>query len=799
MGKPLLVKPGGVPRINWAHSLAKDLVVCITPETGDLLTSTPIILNAAGAISKTPYGSSIQSTSAANAGGAVSAAYLNLPTWSPLYSVGAQHTVVMGVWNNTQNNPTGYSTYLSVPVVNPYGDPYAAIALTIDTAGGWETDIAFSTNPATQYFQSVTSINPATDLRIVGWSRNGTTQAVYENGVAGTNGGSANASSLAPTWVNHRPLCILGDVENNSASGNVTTRPSGHCLFTYIFKRALTAAEQQSLSNDPYALLEFSSENNRLLALPPTTPQVNQKSPAALKPGGAPRINWGHPLARDLVICATPEAGELLTGTKPTFLGSAKLSTGPAGTEFDSVNTTSDISFALPPWSLVYDPTIANFTVFVIAHTKTLTTGAVSGTLFSIGYDAANDGIWLGSNNTLSNDKGEFDYHTNTGLSSQFITTNTYWSASDPAAYAVVRDVVAQKTTFFKDGTLFEQFNDTRTETLNISVNKRSLDLFNFDATTAASFAGSMQIAFMFRRALTAAEMKQLYEDPFAILDFGTGEQTRPITQLLPPQPAPLANQKSPRLLKPGNIPRLNWSHPLAKELLFALPSEGRDLISQVSPLLFGSGASIAPSPEGRSLTVTDGTSYGVYGVEHSIEAAIRDSYITSITFAFYLRPSSSLASTYLYYDGATTELSLTAAGHLSYNYVDTIAIPQSDLSSADYVTTTPAFYSVSRSEAADITFYRDGAVFSTTSPTSSGNSSLTIEVDLLGGSSHASTPGSMPIFFIFRRALTTAEHALLARDPLALFDYGLRLNESSAALLKTTAVTPIWLPGYYI
>lgn len=264
---------GSTPRINWAHPLAKDLVVCIVPDVGDLLTNAPPVVNDTTncSIPSTVFGKAVRQSSAVfvNSTGVSYALPASSPLWATCQANGSG--LSWAVLGNGVNVPSaGYGGHMiSVPNDNnSAGHSFAVHALSfanpsswvgraqINTTGQGDISWAGSVNgyfnstpdPVTLYGGSVLLGDaPGAVAGLVSFYRNG---ALFD-------------TAALPSYINNvgwntkQPLTV--GAFSSSYASNSQQMPGDYGL-VLLFGRVLSAVEHAMLAADPWGLLDQGDE-----------------------------------------------------------------------------------------------------------------------------------------------------------------------------------------------------------------------------------------------------------------------------------------------------------------------------------------------------------------------------------------------------------------------------------------------------------------------------------------------------------------------------------------------------------
>jgi hypothetical protein len=127
--------------------------------------------------------------------------------------------------------------------------------------------------------------------------------------------------------------------------------------------------------------------------------EVMLREPRLLVPGRQPqsvmKIDWTHPLARGLCVFVLPKQGDLVTGLRPSYGGTASLKPKSNALSFQSENNNNDLAyFPFPASAPLYTITSAHTTMLWFEHTSS----ANYANFLSVPYAA---GIWAYPYNSL--------------------------------------------------------------------------------------------------------------------------------------------------------------------------------------------------------------------------------------------------------------------------------------------------------------------------------------------------------------------------------------------------------------
>ena len=254
----LWTKPAGVPRVNPHHPLAKDLILCVVPEWGDLLTNTPPTptdTNATIGSGELGYASKHSQAGGNSTGGM----RLDLPSSSLLYgiganwsaftvaaitSIGSNYRALVGVpfQSNGDNPYYGWSPF------NAYGDTAQGVWVTVGGSLSYYNGLsAWFTQDGAPHSYYVHSVNG--------------TLTMDRDGIQYATGGTV--TSGAPQIVTNKQPLYLGC----TTSLQLTPQAFASTIYlVVVFNRTLSAEERVRLAQDPLALLDYGDGDGFLYA-----------------------------------------------------------------------------------------------------------------------------------------------------------------------------------------------------------------------------------------------------------------------------------------------------------------------------------------------------------------------------------------------------------------------------------------------------------------------------------------------------------------------------------------------------
>jgi hypothetical protein len=403
---------------------------------------------------------------------------------------------------------------------------------TVSNAGSvtiWKgTPSADLTGVVTQF-----SWSGSTDGMIAVYVFDNASQATGAFNSAGSGVGAA-AVTVAGCRANSYLLTGMMDGTNNltavTPDGTTTTEDIEYApgdIFWTGHKTALTTAGSNAVGTTTPTGHQWCMAAVEVMSLVTVAPSV-------VIPNTAPRINWEHPLAKSIVALFVPAYGEL-KGPNRISAGLNNVLLKP------SVNGRSLVTSAngdLGTSPLTNDQHIqlgVNSLTFVAwLDIKTLSPGAAL-----LGqFDSTNvTDSFLFSSDGLNGNTGSFSWYDSGGVQ-RAVTTSaaTYFSTVDgPSCYAVSRRG-GVAFDFYKNGAPFGTSPADTTSNAFAS----SGDIWNLlgGQIGGASLIGSMPMAAIFNRALTATEHAELAAYPMALLDFGGSLATDPAGFTLRAAPA---------------------------------------------------------------------------------------------------------------------------------------------------------------------------------------------------------------------------------------------------------------------
>lgn len=246
---PLWIKPAGVPRVNPHHPLAKDLILCLVPEYGDLLTGTPPVpTDSNGTIASGELGYATKHSQAG--GNSTGGVRYDLPSWAPLYGIGANWSAftvaaITAIGSNYRAlvgvpfQANGDNPYYGFSPFNAYGDTAQGVWVTVGGSLSYYNGIsAWFTQDGAPHSYYVQSING--------------TLTMDRDGIQVDTGGTVSAG--APQIATNKQPLYLGC----TTSLQLTPQAFASTIYlVFVFNRTLSAAERVALAQDPLALLDY--------------------------------------------------------------------------------------------------------------------------------------------------------------------------------------------------------------------------------------------------------------------------------------------------------------------------------------------------------------------------------------------------------------------------------------------------------------------------------------------------------------------------------------------------------------
>lgn len=247
------MKPPGIPRVNNNHPLAKDLILCVVPEWGELLTQTPpTIVDTHGVIGAGQVGLGV--TSDQSGGASTGGIKYVLPSWAPIYNIGSTWSAFMVAQTTTIGSnfrahvgipqlANGDNPYYGWSPFNAYGDTAQGIWCSIGGSISYYNGLsAWFTQDGSPHNYYVESVNGTLlfDRDGVLYNSTGTISA-------GTPGIATNKQ---PLW--------LGCTNQLSGLGQLAV--AGTIFLVLAFSRTLSASERVYLAANPFALLDYQDD-----------------------------------------------------------------------------------------------------------------------------------------------------------------------------------------------------------------------------------------------------------------------------------------------------------------------------------------------------------------------------------------------------------------------------------------------------------------------------------------------------------------------------------------------------------
>lgn len=236
-------------------------------------------------------------------------------------------------------------------------------------------------------------------------------------------------------------------------------------------------------------------------------------------PGSRPRINWRHPLTRDLIFAVLPSAGcyDLTDYIAPTHVG---------GNKFIGENRSV---------ALLCETASNNFTHWG-SPTKFDLTQASSFSTFSVFTAYAGAGaarMFPQTRDTGSGNRTLFQWNLTTGNNLRIVfgstladlgfTDSTTAFTDSPGVIrtgAGVRDVAADQIRVYADGILESEITDPSTGTWTLAGTVGSALISNPASTGSFGSLMSHHLDLMWSRAITSEEVGLLNQDPYVFFDY---------------------------------------------------------------------------------------------------------------------------------------------------------------------------------------------------------------------------------------------------------------------------------------
>ena len=608
------VKPSsiGIPRINWEHPLAQQLKTYLY-DTGDGIvdlvlgmkgtphasggTLLPVAFQygrsqfygAAGSLWNTFPATNI----ALNAGGSSS------PQWSQVcatYFTGTPPTSesIVGAFDaggSSDNGPQfwiGGTNLMVVTFNNGASQPSFNQAIATKTYQTWGA-VATSTSTATYYANGKLDSNPT--------------------GITATGKSVKDLGHSSGQWI-----------VNATTPTGFNNGVNGFLQYYGYWERELTAPENELLHHDPYCFLIFPEDELTLgpdLAAPQwdvgdSADQVDTPlriNYGQVKPNstGLPRINWDHPLAKGLKVYYFDNGVQPVDLCNPGVRYHNSFSGGSSplarttsryglGLQYPTTATNSwmysDAGYGVyNNFGATFGYTMACATYYTGTPSNN---GYIAGFVDSSG--AGNNGAIFGNFSA-----GTIGFTGNNGNATAFnqaIATGTYqtWMAvttGSAAASFYVNGKLDGNVSLGGIGSLASQGFTGGVVIDNAVCGSTLLD--------GGGLVGYLPWFGAWNRELTAQEAAVLHNDPYCFLIFPEDEFSsfasaiaRPQSSGTPPTPywgyegdvseTPLRIRDGKVKPNSGSIPRINWEHPLAKNLIFY----GYDYGGQYIDLVYG-------------------------------------------------------------------------------------------------------------------------------------------------------------------------------------------------------------------
>jgi hypothetical protein len=304
-------------------------------------------------------------------------------------------------------------------------------------------------------------------------------------------------------WSTTRPFFNVG--HNAYGSGGI----DGVVYMAVCWNRALSTHEMRSFVQNPWQLFRHVGVNR----FPTTVPNVGRKSYSIWRQGSghnAPpssgRVNWSHPLSRGLRACWTfNELGgkprNLVTGSEFASMGDSPGATWTVGPKGGALNLSLSRNVTTPNENGIGSLTRLSVVVGVrpesnVSYNNTYRQFIRQGNHFFLGLNGSARWMWAAHNDPV-----------------QYDTTVTP-QATYGNDYIVAGTFDGQRVMTYVDGVSYV-IQNIATDPVSST---DAIDIGSFSGTTQ-NFPGRLYFAYIYDRALTDAEVRELTRDPYQIVN----------------------------------------------------------------------------------------------------------------------------------------------------------------------------------------------------------------------------------------------------------------------------------------